>query len=142
LREYVKRRLERLEAASPARCECVSIDPAQQIMMGLVAHYGGGWQEHDSLMSAWARALGYDRPGDLKIDLERNDVEVTRRDSEARRALFAARGVDLGRTSWDETTWVIARLIDQVPEDLRVRFGIQEALQAMADELIRKAEAQ
>ena len=57
---------------------------------------------------------------------------MPRRLREARRALFAAHGVDLGRTSWEETAGVIEHLIELVPEELRGRFSIQQALDRLA----------
>jgi hypothetical protein len=45
----------------------------------------------------------------------------------ARRELFAAHGVDLGISSWDETAKVIVDLFEQVPEALRRRFGFGSA---------------
>ena len=104
--------------------------------MGLVAYHGGGWQPNDSFATAWSRALGYPRAKGLQHDLERNTSDVSRRDGEARRALFAAHGVDLDTSSWEETAGAIARLIEQTPEDIRVHFGIQEALQALEAEAL------
>jgi hypothetical protein len=124
------KRLERLEAAALARRGPPSISPLQRLLMMLLAYHRGAWQEGEPPIAAWGRALGYEFHPHLMDDLRKNSEEVSRRDMQARRDLCAAHGVDLGSTSRKKTAGVIAHLIEQVPEDLRARFGIQDALDA------------
>jgi hypothetical protein len=124
------RRLERLEATAWSRREPPSTSQPEQILRMLLAYHRGAWQEHEALFAGWGRALGYDLTFVLTEDLKTNPAAVAARHNEVLSEFLATHGPCLGVSTWEDAFPTIADLFEQIPEALRLRFGLRSVADA------------
>ena len=124
------RRLERLEATASSRREPPSISQPQRLLRMLLACHRGAWQEHEALFAGWGRALGYELTSVLLQDLKTNPAAIAARHNEVLSEFLAAHGLCLDVSTWADAFPTVADLFEQIPEALRLRFGLRSIADA------------
>jgi len=96
----------------------------------LLACHRGAWQEHEALFAGWGRALGYELTSVLLQDLKTNPAAIAARHNEVLSEFLAAHGLCLDVSTWADAFPTVADLFEQIPEALRLRFGLRSIADA------------
>lgn len=124
-------RLEILETRVARGHARPGISPAATLAMAILAHRRGQWAPAEAVADGYARALGYDRPGDLRAALGASPGDVRQRHATALRELIAGEGIDLdapmiSEDDWQRTAGLLDRWRGELPPELRARLSIGE----------------
>jgi hypothetical protein len=127
----LEKRLRKLESnlPPPERSEEEKSTSALVLFLrNAVGYYFGDPKPNEPLMAAYARALGYERSGELVDALKkkasgRNDPEFDEKYARANRRLFAKFGVNLKTAGGSKFSEALKRMHAGLPESYKKRLA-------------------